>query len=104
MHIRYFFQQNSPRLTNSCENYKTMTNIFYTATDDMPKVLNIEVPFRAQKLFLLTLLKHRQDYKTVTGIPVTAQRVREGVPNLWYAYHWWYAEAFLVVREMFFQK
>ena len=26
------------------------------------------------------------------------------VPNLWYAYHWRYAEAFLVVREMFFQK
>ena len=26
---------------------------------------------------------------------------RAGVPNLWYAYHWWYAEAFLVVREIF---
>ena len=23
------------------------------------------------------------------------------VPNLWYAYQWWYAEAFQVVREMF---
>ena len=51
MRIKYFFQQNSPRLTNSCKNYETMTNIFYTATDDMPKVLNTEVPFRAQRLF-----------------------------------------------------
>ena len=24
-----------------------------------------------------------------------------GVPNLWYAYHWLYAEAFQVVREIF---
>jgi hypothetical protein len=22
-----------------------------------------------------------------------------GVPNLWYAYHWWYAERFQVVRR-----
>ena len=46
-----FFQQNSSRLTNPCKNYKEMTNIFYNATDDMPKVLNIGVPFRAQRLF-----------------------------------------------------
>ena len=26
---------------------------------------------------------------------------RAGVPNRWYAYHWWYTEAFQVVREMF---
>ena len=51
MHIRYLFQQNSSRLTNLCKNYKEMINIFYTATDDMSKVLNIEVPFRAQRLF-----------------------------------------------------
>ena len=30
--------------------------------------------------------------------------IKPGVPNLWYAYHWWYADAFLVVREMFFQN
>ena len=29
---------------------------------------------------------------------------KSGVLNQWYAYHWWYAKAFLVVREMFFQK
>ena len=46
-----FFEQNSPRSTNSYKDYGGMTNIFYTATDDMPKVLNIEVPFRAQRLF-----------------------------------------------------
>ena len=46
-----FFQQNSPSLSCSYKNYEGMTNIFYTATDDMPKVLNIEVPFRAQRLF-----------------------------------------------------
>ena len=51
MRIRYSFQPNSPRLTNSCKNYKEI-DIFYTATDDMPKVLNTEVPFRAQRLFL----------------------------------------------------
>ena len=28
-----------------------MKNIFYIAIDDMPKVLNTEVPFRAQRLF-----------------------------------------------------
>ena len=28
-----------------------MTNIFYTAIDDMPKVLNTEVPFSAQRPF-----------------------------------------------------
>ena len=50
MHIRYLFQQNSLRLRNSCKNYKGMANIFYTATDDMSKVLNIEVPFRAKRL------------------------------------------------------
>ena len=51
MYIKYFFQHNSPRLTNSCKNYEGMANIFYTATDDMPEVLNIEVHFRAQGLF-----------------------------------------------------
>ena len=51
MRIRYSFQQNSPKLTNSSKNYEEMTNIFYTATDDMPKVLNTEVLFRAQRLF-----------------------------------------------------
>ena len=51
MRIRYSFQPNSPRLTNSCKNYEEMTNIFYTATGDMSKVLNTEVPFRAQRLF-----------------------------------------------------
>ena len=77
MRIRYSFQQNSRRLTNSCKNYEEMTNIFYTATDDMPKVLNTEVPFIAQRLFfLLTLLNYRQDYKIGTGIPVRAQRVK----------------------------
>ena len=29
-----------------------------------------------------------------------------GVPNLWYAYHWWYTKVFQVVREnsLFSQK
>ena len=84
MHIRYFFQPNSSRLTNSCKNYEEMTNIFYTTTDDMPKVLNIKVPFRAQRLtyFLLTLLNYKQDYKMGTGIPVRAQRVKYRVRQL----------------------
>ena len=51
MRIRYSFQSNSPKLTNSCKNYEEMTNIFYTATDEMPKVLNTKVPFSAQRLF-----------------------------------------------------
>ena len=51
MRIRYFFQQNSPRLTNSFKNYEGMRNIFYTATDDIPKVLNTGVPFSTQRLF-----------------------------------------------------
>ena len=33
-----FFQQNFLRLKNSCKNYEGMTNIFYTAIDDMAKV------------------------------------------------------------------
>ena len=50
MRIRYSFQPNFPKSTNSCKDYEKMTNIFYTATDDMPKVLNTEVPFSAQRL------------------------------------------------------
>ena len=52
-----FFQQNSPRLTNSCKNYAGMTNIFCSETDDKPKVLNIEVSFRAQRLFFAFIAK-----------------------------------------------
>ena len=51
MRIKYSFQPNSPRLTNLCKNYEEMANIFYTATDDMPKVLYTEVPFSVQRLF-----------------------------------------------------
>ena len=51
MRIRYSFQPNSPKLTNSCKDYEKMTNILFTATDDMPKRLNTEVPFSAQRLF-----------------------------------------------------
>ena len=68
------FQQNSPRLTNTCKNYEGMKNILYTATDDTSKVLNNKVPFRAQRLFFLTAPKHKQDYKIGKGIPVRAQR------------------------------
>ena len=48
---------------------------------------------RTLKMQLLIAKCFKNDMKLVFS--------NAGVLNLWYAYHWWFAEAFQMVREIF---